>query len=255
MAVTLDHTIVHAKDNLASARFLAEILGMAGPDRPGHFAPVVTANNVALDFMAVGDVSPNHYAFTVTSAEFDAAYARVRAQGLMIWAQPDRSDEGQMYRHEGRRGFYFDDPDHNLMELVEAPAGVFDHEIRQLAARWAAAEVAGDAGALDELLDEGFCGVGPIGFVLDKAAWRNRFAGGLHNAALSFDDLHIHLHGNDTVVVVGVLDQRATYNGVDTSGRYRVTFSAVRVGHGWRIASCHIGPLDSRADQSHGQGG
>ncbi|HEX3426704.1 MAG TPA: DUF4440 domain-containing protein [Acidimicrobiales bacterium] len=247
MTVTLDHTIVHARDNLASARLLAEILGMAGPDRPGHFAPVVTGNHVILEFMAVADVLPHHYAFTVSGAEFDAAYERVRARGLMIWGRPDRSEEGQMYEHDGRRGFYFDDPDHNLMELIETPTGVVDDEIHKLAGRWALAEVAGDAGALDELLDDGFVGVGPLGFVLDKAAWRNRFAGGLHNAALSFQDLQVRAHGNDAVVVVGVLDQQTTYNGVDTGGRYRITFVAVRADSGWRIAACHIGPLDPRA--------
>jgi hypothetical protein len=68
MTVTLDHTIVHASDNLASAQFLADILGVARPGAPTHFTPVVTDNDVVLDFMTVGKVLPHHYAFTMTSA-------------------------------------------------------------------------------------------------------------------------------------------------------------------------------------------
>ena len=74
MAVTLDHTIVHASDNLASARFLAEILGLPVPEIPAHFTPVVTDNDVVLDFMTVDAVMPHHYAFTVSPATFDEAF-------------------------------------------------------------------------------------------------------------------------------------------------------------------------------------
>jgi ketosteroid isomerase-like protein/catechol 2,3-dioxygenase-like lactoylglutathione lyase family enzyme len=249
MTVTLDHTIVQASDNLASARFLADILGVPGPDGPGHFAPVVTDNDVVLDYMAVGKVLPHHYAFTVSPAEFDAAYERVLARGLAVYARPDRSGVGELYERNGRRGFYFDDPDRNLMELIDKPVRAVDDEIGELAASWASAEVDGDVAALDALLAGSFCGIGPLGFVLDKAAWLNRFAGGLHNAALTFRDLQIRDHG-DAVVVVAVLDQQTTFNGIDTSGRYRTSFVVVRAGGRWRIATCHIGPLDARADAS-----
>jgi catechol 2,3-dioxygenase-like lactoylglutathione lyase family enzyme len=249
MTVTLDHTIVHASDNLASARFLANILGVTGPDSPGHFTPVITDNGVALDFMTVGEVLPHHYAFIVSPAEFDAAYERVRAQGLTIYAQPDRNGEGKMYQRHGRRGFYFDDPDRNLMELIEKPGGVVVAEVRELATRWAAAEVDSDVGTLDGLLADEFCGIGPLGFVLDKAAWLNRFAGGLRNESLLFDDLRIHGHGA-SVIVVAVLDQQTTFNNVDTSGRYRISFVVVREGGRWQVASCHIGPLDAHAEAS-----
>jgi hypothetical protein len=86
MTVTLDHTIVHASNNLASAQFLANILGLARPDSPAHLTPVVTDNDVVLDFMTVGEVLPHHYAFTLSPAEFDEAYGRVRAESLTIYA-------------------------------------------------------------------------------------------------------------------------------------------------------------------------
>ena len=43
-------------------------------------------------------------------------------------------------------------------------------------AEWAAAEQAGDTGALGTLLAEGFTAVGPLGFILPKQAWLARHA-------------------------------------------------------------------------------
>ena len=134
------------------------------------------------------------------------------------------------------------------MELIEKPETVAEGELRELATKWAAAEVDSDVTTLDGLLAGEFCGVGPFGFVLDKAAWLHRFAGGLHNHTLSFTELQVHIHGC-SAVLVGVLDQHATFNGFDRSGQYRISFVATRYGGGWKIASCHIGPVDPRAVQ------
>jgi len=46
--------------------------------------------------------------------------------------------------------------------------------IRAFLQQWAAAERAGDATALGELLTEDFVGIGPVGFALPKAAWVGR---------------------------------------------------------------------------------
>jgi len=50
-----------------------------------------------------------------------------------------------------------------------------DEEIRELGRRWAAAEERGDTGVLDELAVDGFRLVGPLGFVLDKRQWLERY--------------------------------------------------------------------------------
>ena len=46
MAIVLDHTIVPAKDKLASARFFAEIFGLTVKDA-GHFAQVQINENLS----------------------------------------------------------------------------------------------------------------------------------------------------------------------------------------------------------------
>src|SRR5438067_13288228 len=82
MSVELNHTIIPAKDKWAAAKFLADILNLeAGPEW-GHFVPIKTANGVTLDFDTREEFRPGHYAFLVSDAEFDAAFARIRAQGV-----------------------------------------------------------------------------------------------------------------------------------------------------------------------------
>jgi len=76
MPVELNHTIIPATDKWASATFLAGILDLeAGPEW-AHFVPIRLANGVTLDFAEATGFRPQHYAFLVSEAEFDAALAR-----------------------------------------------------------------------------------------------------------------------------------------------------------------------------------
>ena len=101
MSVELNHTIIPAKDKWVSAKFLADILNLeAGPEW-GHFVPVKTANGVTLDFDTRAEFRPGHYAFLVSDAEFDAAFARIRAQGVRYYADPRRTKPGHPGRFRG----------------------------------------------------------------------------------------------------------------------------------------------------------
>ena len=53
---------------------------------------------------------PGHYAFLVSDAEFDAAFARIRARGVQYYADPRRAKPGEINHLQGGRGVYFDDP-------------------------------------------------------------------------------------------------------------------------------------------------
>lgn len=115
-------------------------------------------------------------------------------------------------------------------------------EILDLVSRWTAAEQAMDDGSLDGLLAEQFVGVGPLGFVLGREQWLERFGSGLENRAFAVADPLVHDHGA-AAVVVGVLDQQTSWQGQDNSGRFRIALTAVRPGDRWLLASVYIGPL------------
>jgi hypothetical protein len=83
MAAQLNHTIVWSSDQTMSARFLAEMLGRPAPTRFGHFDVVELDNGVSLDFAdAEGPIRPQHYAFLISEADFDAVLRRIRERGL-----------------------------------------------------------------------------------------------------------------------------------------------------------------------------
>jgi catechol 2,3-dioxygenase-like lactoylglutathione lyase family enzyme len=129
MAVQLNHTIVHTHDKAKTADFLVEILGLPRPTRFGHFLVMQTANGVSLDLIDAGadyEIEPQHYAFLVSEAEFDEIFGRIRERGLGHWADPGRSQAGQINRHDGGRGVYFEDPNGHLLEILTRPYGSGD---------------------------------------------------------------------------------------------------------------------------------
>jgi catechol 2,3-dioxygenase-like lactoylglutathione lyase family enzyme len=124
MAVKLNHTIVAARDKEASARFLAEILGLPEPTPFGPFMTVETANEVTLDFVdAAGDVTSQHYAFLVSEDDFEAIFGRIHDRGLDYWADPFHRHPGEINGNDGGRGVYFDDPNGHNLEIITRPYG------------------------------------------------------------------------------------------------------------------------------------
>jgi hypothetical protein len=83
MAIELNHTIIWAKDKLASTRFLADILGVEAGPQWARFVPV-QVGGVTLDFAHSAERHRQHYAFLVGEEEFDAAFGRIRAAGVNI---------------------------------------------------------------------------------------------------------------------------------------------------------------------------
>jgi catechol 2,3-dioxygenase-like lactoylglutathione lyase family enzyme len=125
MTVQLNHTIVWCHDNKHASRFLADILGRPEPRRFLHFEIVELDNGVSIDFMQKdGPVAMQHYAYLVDDATFDRGMARIGELGLTYWADPARSQEGQINHHDDGRGVYFQDPDGHLLELLTTPYGV-----------------------------------------------------------------------------------------------------------------------------------
>jgi len=123
MPVELNHTIVACHDKEASARFLADVLGLRAPTRFGPFAVVEVANGVSLDFLEGDEVHPQHYAFLVTEAEFDDIHGRILERGLPYWADPGLLQAQQVNTKDGGRGLYWQDPDGHVLEILTVPYG------------------------------------------------------------------------------------------------------------------------------------
>lgn len=124
MSVKLNHTIVHARDKRASAAFYAEVFGLAAAKPFGPFLDLETANGVTLALLETdGKFEPQHYAFLVSDAEFDAIFGRVKARGLPYWADPAKRAKGEINTHFGGRGVYFEDPGGHLLEIITRPYG------------------------------------------------------------------------------------------------------------------------------------
>jgi catechol 2,3-dioxygenase-like lactoylglutathione lyase family enzyme len=85
---------------------------------------VELGNNVSLDFHDTDDeIASQHYAFLISEGEFDEVFGRIRSRGLDYWADPGQSKAGQINRHDGGRGLYFEDPDGHLLEVITRPYG------------------------------------------------------------------------------------------------------------------------------------
>jgi len=120
MTIELDHTIVPAHDKEASARFFAELFGLSYDGPVAHFAPVRVNDRLTLDFDDRDSFEPQHYAFKVSEAEFDAIFGRIRARGIAYGSGPGRMDDMQINRRRGGRGVYFRDPNGHAYELLTA---------------------------------------------------------------------------------------------------------------------------------------
>lgn len=116
-------------------------------------------------------------------------------------------------------------------------------ELDEFGRRWAAAEVAGDVDVLDSMATKDFILVGPLGFLLDKTQWLDRYrSGDFVTSALDWRDTQVRVFG-DCAIVVGIRDQEASYRGQANDGQFRATHLLVREGDPWRLAGIHMSPI------------
>src|SRR6185437_16213689 len=103
MAIQFNHTILYAHDSEASAKFLAEMLGLSAPARWGNYEPALR--------------------FLVEESDFDAIFERIRARKLAYWADPGQTQPNQINHRDGGRGLYFEDPNGHFLEIITRPYG------------------------------------------------------------------------------------------------------------------------------------
>ena len=90
MTIELDHVIVSAKNQRASARMLAELLGVRWAEAgAGPFSPVYVNDGLTLDFIDDDGPFPvQHFCFRVSQDEFDSILKRLHAAGIKYRLHP-----------------------------------------------------------------------------------------------------------------------------------------------------------------------
>ncbi len=123
MSITLNHTIVPARDKVASARFFAELFGLGYDGPMGPFAPVRVNPDFTMDFddrEIWAKFEPHHYAFRVSDDEFDAIFGRIQEKGLIYGSGPFSSKDMKVGQSQGGRVVYFRDLAGHLLEIRTA---------------------------------------------------------------------------------------------------------------------------------------
>ena len=120
MAIELDHCIIPAHDRDASARRLAELLGVpCGPATLGPFFAVYINDGLTLDFHQTDEPFPvEHYCFRVSEAEFDRILARIQAAGIGYRSSVRAPVDNQVNTDYGGRMIYWNEPEGHQWEIL-----------------------------------------------------------------------------------------------------------------------------------------
>lgn len=126
MTCTFNHTIIAARDRDASAAFFRHVFEAAEAPSWGPFTNVTLDDGVLIQFAdlspgAYPEIQNQHYAFLVDDALFDRAHARLVADGVEHWADPQRRRPGEINHGHGGRGVYFLDPAGHYLEMLTRP--------------------------------------------------------------------------------------------------------------------------------------
>jgi ketosteroid isomerase-like protein len=126
-----------------------------------------------------------------------------------------------------------------LVALCSGTSAEDEAAIRALEAKWDAANLRGDAAALDSLFADSFIMTDSAGVVRNKAEVVGELkAGRIRYTAAASDELRIILHG-DAAVVSGRWTGTFTHNGKTTSLRERFTNFYARLKGRWRCVASH----------------
>lgn len=122
-----------------------------------------------------------------------------------------------------------------------------EQQIRDFGERWAAAEERGGTGTLAGMIVDDFTLVGPLGFILNRDQWLQRYeSGGLVTEKLEWDEVAVRDYG-DTVVAIGRHSQQASFQGNRADGNFRGTHIYVRRDGQWLLAGIHLSPIGAPA--------
>ena len=120
MSIQLDHFIVPCRNQVASAKLLAELLDVPWEKTTlGPFSPVYLNDGLTLDFLETDDDFPvAHYCFRVSQAEFDAILARIQGAGIGYRSNVTGPMNRQVNKDYGGDMIYWNEPDGHQWEML-----------------------------------------------------------------------------------------------------------------------------------------
>jgi catechol 2,3-dioxygenase-like lactoylglutathione lyase family enzyme len=118
MSITIDHIVIPAYDHVASAQFVAQILGLtyAGPDR--HFAPVRVSETFTIAFLHAEQVAGYHLGFHIDDGDFERILSRLQTAGVPYGNDPRDATNLRTDHPFGGRGLFFIDSNGHLFEVM-----------------------------------------------------------------------------------------------------------------------------------------
>ena len=120
MPIELDHVIVSARNQRASAKRLAGLLGVRWSDSGvGPFSPVYLNDGLTLDFIDDATEFPiQHFCFRVDEATFDAILARIESAGIAYRSTVRGPVDRKINTDYGGRMIYWNEPDGHQWEML-----------------------------------------------------------------------------------------------------------------------------------------
>lgn len=118
MSIALDHTIVPSRKQVASAKLLAELLGVPWAESAiGPFSPVYVNKGLTLDFIETTDPFPvYHFCFRVSQKDFDAILGRIKKAGIQYRSTPHGPMDMKIDPQYGN--IYWNEPDGHMWEIL-----------------------------------------------------------------------------------------------------------------------------------------
>ena len=118
--IELDHVIVSARDRVAAARLLGELLDVPWePTALGIFAPVYVNDRLTLEFVSTEEAFPvEHFCFRVSDDGFDAIVRRLDAAGIGWRGTVSGPNDRQVGTTHGGRNIYWDEPAGHRWEIL-----------------------------------------------------------------------------------------------------------------------------------------
>ncbi|MDP3843509.1 MAG: VOC family protein [Oxalobacteraceae bacterium] len=118
MTIHLDHTIVPSRNKTASAKLLAELLGVPWAQAGiGPFTAVYVNDGLTLDFIETDEDFPvYHFCFRVGQEEFNAILARIKAAGINYRSTVRGPVDMQINPEFGN--IYWNEPDGHQWEIL-----------------------------------------------------------------------------------------------------------------------------------------